>query len=447
VISRRRLFQLGGAAALTLPLAKYARRARATGGNVAKRFIVFYFPDGIPGVSQNGDPSLWDPNGPVLAPLQPYASQVVFFKGLSMGPTDSGSHPGGAKKMLTATDGGNGISLDRRLASTVGANDPFDMLYLGAQVNGDNPSGDMFISYVAPGSTTPPEDDPVAAFARVFGGVGSSGGSGGGSGSGTNTALAMREVSVLDNAAEEIQALESQLGATEKNKLDLHLQAVHEVEQRIQALASGGGGGASCSMPSINASGIDSTTLYTPELFPQILQAQTDLMIQAMACGMTRVGVIQSSHHTSNLIMSRFANTDLYTPNFDMRSHQASHYGASHDPTNIQYADYVLQVTWWVQQYAYILQQLQAIPEGNGTMLDNSLVLLCTEICDGNTHLHDDMPFVLAGGGGGAIKTGQTLAFDYHRHADLLLAIGNAMGDSMTYFGDSSSGPLPGLLA
>jgi hypothetical protein len=80
-------------------------------------------------------------------------------------------------------------------------------------------------------------------------------------------------------------------------------------------------------------------------------------------------------------------------------------------------------------------------------MLDNSLVLLCTEICDGNTHLHDDMPFLLAGGGAGTIKTGRLLSFDYHRHADLLLALGNAMGDPMTYFGDASSGPLPGLLA
>ena len=440
MISRRRLFQLGGAAALTLPIARLARRARATNGATAKRLIIFYYPDGIPGVSQNGDASLWDPNGPVLAPLTPYASSLVYFKGLSMGPTDSGSHPGGAKKLLTATDGGNGMSIDRRLASTVGAGDPFDMLYLGAQVNGDNPSGDMYISYVSPGNTTPPEDDPVAAFARVFGGSGSSSG-GGGSG---DAARAMRQVSVLDNSAQELAQLEAQLGATEKQKLDLHLQAVREVEQRIRAL---GGGAASCAMPSIDATGIDAQTLYQPELFPQILRAQTDLMVQAMACGLTRVGVIQAAHHTSNLIMSRFANTDLYTPNFDMRSHQASHYGAAHDPTNIQYADYVKQVTWWVAQFAYLLQQLHARPEGAGTMLDNSLVLLCTEICDGNTHLHDDMPFVLAGGGGGAIRTGQTLSFGYRRHADLLLSIGIAMGDSMTSFGDASSGALPGLLA
>ena len=104
-------------------------------------------------------------------------------------------------------------------------------------------------------------------------------------------------------------------------------------------------------------------------------------------------------------------------------------------------------MTWWVEQFVYLLAQLAARPEGDGTMLDHSLVLLCTEICDGNTHLHDDMPFVLAGGGGGSVRTGQVLDVGYRRHGDLYVAIANAMGDGLTAFGDASSGPLPGLLA
>ena len=80
-------------------------------------------------------------------------------------------------------------------------------------------------------------------------------------------------------------------------------------------------------------------------------------------------------------------------------------------------------------------------------MLDESLVLLCSEISDGNTHLHDDMPFVLAGGGSGTIRTGQVMNVGYRRHGDLLVAIANAMGDGIGSFGDASSGPLPGLLA
>jgi len=447
MISRRRLLQLGGAAAISAP---FLRRLRANPAAAkAKRFIVFYFPDGIVGQSQAGEASLWTPTGSEssfqlsdsLAPLAPYKNQCVFFKGLSMGPTDAGSHPGGAKKLLTATDGGNGISIDQHLAQTIGHGDPFPMLYLGAQANANNASGDMHISYVQPGNTTPPEDDPVAAFNRLFAGTGTT--TGGGMGSSDSAA----KLSILDRSRDELAALESKLGDApdEVAKLDLHLEAVREVEMRIQAL--GGGAPASCGMPTIDAAGIDASTLYAPEMFPKILRAQTDLMVQAMACGLTRVGVIQAAHHTSDLIMSRFANTPLYEQGFDMRSHQASHYGATHDPSHHEYADYAKQVRWWVDQYGYLLGQLAARPEDGGTMLDHSLVLLCTEICDGNTHLHDDMPFVLAGGGGGAVRTGRFVDVGYRRHGDLYVAIANALGDGLTSFGDASSGPLPNLLA
>jgi hypothetical protein len=438
MITRRRLFQLGGAAAITAPLARFARRARAATPQ-AKRLVIFYFPDGVPGVSQAGEPSLWAPSGSetsftlpaLLAPLVPYQSQCIFFRNLSMGPTDSGSHPGGAKKLLTATDGGNGISIDQRLASTVGAGDPFHSLYLGAQANANNASGDMHVSYVAPGVTTPPNDDPVDALARIFPG-------GGGSGGGSDDGARKRRLSILDANAAEIADLRSKVDGDEGMKLDLHLEAVREVEMRIAGVSAG-----TCAMPSVDTTGLDATTLYAPEKFPEILKAQTDLMVQAMACGLTRVGVIQAAHHTSDLIMSRFAGSAMYDPSFDMRSHQASHYGATHDDTHREFHAYVQQVNWWVQQFAYLLSQLAARPEDGGTMLDQSLVLLCTEICDGNTHLHDDMPFILAGGGAGTVRPGRLLDFGYRRHADLLLTIARAMGDTIDSFGDSSSGPLP----
>jgi hypothetical protein len=443
MITRRRLLQLGGAAALTLPL-----RPRLRAGNPtprAKRFIVFYFPDGIVGPSQNGEPSLWSPSGSessftlpdVLTPLAPYKSSCVFFRGLSMGPTDSGSHPGGAKKLLTATDGGNGISIDQRLGSTVGAADPFRTLYLGAQANVNNASGDKHISYVAPGLSTPPDDDPVAAFTRVFGGLGTT------MGGGTDGSR-VRRLAILDNARTELEALASKLGTTEKTKLDLHIESVREVQRRIDAL--GDGTATTCGEPAIDASGLSAATLYAPERFPQILRAQIDIMVQAMACGLTRIGVLQASHHTSELIMSRFANTDMFDPSFDMRSHQASHYGAAHDPQKREYRAFGQQVKWWVAQYAYLLSQLAARPEDDGTMLDYSLVLLCSEVADGNTHLHDDVPFILAGGGGGTIRTGRFMDVGYRRHGDLYVAIARALGDSLTSFGDASSGPLPGLL-
>lgn len=447
-MKRRDLIKAGGAALLAWPFMRMLERraaAHVTPTN-ARRLIIFYYPDGVPGASSSGEPSAWHPTGDganfqlssVLAPLAPYRDHCVFFRGLSMGPTDAGSHPGGAKKLLTAVDGGNGISIDRRLASTVGAHDPFTSLVLGAAASANGASSDKHISYVSPGVTVAPDDDPAAAFARVFGGGGSTGGGGG-----SSDPRAPRRLSVLDRAKGDLQALRGKLGSTEQSKLDLHLDSIREVEQRISGMA---GGTATCASPSIDATGL-SGALYQPEKFPQILRAQSDLMVQAMACGLTRVGVLQASAHTSELIMSRFAGTPMYDPNFDMRSHQASHYGATHDQAHREYLAFAQQCTWWIEQLAYLLGALAARPEGEGTMLDYSLVLCCTEVCDGNTHGHDDMPFILAGGGGGKIRTGQVLQTGYRRHADLLVAIANAMGDGLTSFGDASSGPLPGLLA
>jgi hypothetical protein len=416
----------------------------------AKRLIILYHPDGVPGPSGNGQPSAWHPTGgetqftlpPMLASLQPYRDRCVFFRGLSLGATDVGSHPGGAKKLLTAVDGGNGISIDQHLAQTVGSGDPFRSLYLGAMANHNGASGDKHISYVAPGITATPDDDPVAAFDRVFGSTGTTTGGGGGA-----DPRVARRLGVLDRSKADLETLRGRLGTSEKTKLDVHLEAVREVEQRIAALGGGGGGGATCQAPSIDGAGLSGSTLYAPERFPQILRAQIDLMVQAMACGVTRVGVIQGSIHTSELIMSRFMGTPMHDPAFDMRSHQASHYGASHDDAHREYRAFAQQATWWMEQLAYLLGQLAARPEDGATMLDHSLVLSCTEVCDGNTHGHDDMPFILAGGGSGRIRTGRLLQLGYRRHADLLVSIANAMGSGITGYGEASNGGIPGLLA
>lgn len=445
-MKRRSFLKALGTAAMALPVAHLlrARRARAFTPAAARRVIFYYFPDGIP--EPDGEPSRWHMSGsdtnftltPTLTPLQPFAQQCIFFNNLSMGPTDAGSHPGGAKKLLTATDGGNGESFDRYLARTVGSDTPFDHVYLGAMANQNNASGDKFISYPAADTTVAPEDDPVRAFNRLFGG-----GMGGMGGAPDGGAPSGDDKSVLDTDLADLQELQAQLGTVEKSKLDLHLEALRDLEKRLAGGGPVGGTGCSAGAPA-SLGGIDETALYDPGNFPAILQAQMDLMVNAMACGLTRVGVIQASQHTSDLIMSRFANTELYTPGYDMRSHQASHYGQSSDP---KFTTYVEQVRWFVAELAYLLDALKQRPEGDGTMLDYSMVFVCSEISDGNTHKHDNMPFLLAGGGGGALRTGRILDNGYRRHGDLYLAMAKAMGNDLASFGDASTGILPGVLA
>jgi len=443
-LARRQFIKALGAGALALPFYRLAdktlRTAWAEPKGGARRLLVFYFPDGVAGMSADGSPSLWDPSGSersfVLAdqlqPLSALRDQCVFIKGLSMGPTDSGSHPGGAKKLLTGVDGGGGESIDRFLARTAGAGAPFRHLYLGAMATLNSASGDKHISYISPGTTAPPEDKPWLAFARLFGKPA-------GPGTGDNP-----EASILDAALADLSDLRGRLGDTEKTKLDLHLEALRELERRVKGM---GPPPASCTDPRLELGGVDDTNATDPALFPKLLRAQTDLMVQAMACGLTQVGVLQCSMHTSELIMSRFPATEMYDAHFDMRSHQASHYGPSHDPAKREFHDYVLQRRWFVAQVAYLLEQLKARPEGDGSMLDYSLVLVCSEISDGNTHSHDNMPFLLCGRGGGALSPGRLLSYPGRRHSDLLLSIAHAMNQRIGSFGQAGSGPLPGLLS
>lgn len=441
---RRTVLKALGAGLLGLPALLRNGPAWAQNGQ-ARRLIVFYFPDGIAGPSEAGEASLWHFGSGQALPeqleaLTPWREQAIFFNGLTMGPTDEGSHPGGAKKLLTAVDGGRGMSIDRWIAANIGQNRPHRHVYLGAMANQNGASGDKHISYPSPEFTAPPWDDPVHAFEQLFAGAG---------GQVMDQAAAQRRadrLSILDHVRGEIGDLKTGLGASERAKLDLHLDALRQVEQRIQAVGDLPMAEACQDAPGSVAAVVRGERLYDPAQCPQILRAQTDLMVEAMACGLTQVGVIQTSHHTSELIMSRFMDSEQYDPNFDMRSHQASHYGPRHDRSRREFTDYVKQRRWFVSQFAYLLEQLAARPEGDGTMLDHSLCLLCTEVSDGNTHRHGEMPFVLAGGRAVGVRSGQVYEGRGARHADLLVTLARAMGGQIDRFGDPCNGPLAGVL-
>lgn len=450
LIHRRRFLHGLAGASLAVPMAQmFTGSARAVNkSDRAERVIFFFFPDGVPGASQIGEPSRWHPSGSesdftlpdVLSPLASLKDDCVFFNGLTSGPADNNNHPGGAKKLLTNMDGGNGQSIDQFLAQTVGADRPFRHLYLGVQANVNNASGDKHISYPSAGNSTPPQDNPIIAFDNLFGSVG------GGGGGGPDPDL-LAQKSVIDNSLAELNELRAQLGDSEAAKLDIHLEALREIELRVQGLIDGGSGGFTCENPSLDTGSLAPDNLYDPAVFPDIMRAQIDVMVQAMACGLTRVGVLQASHHTSELIMSRFPGTEMYDPNFDMRSHQASHYGDRHDEGRREFTDFVKQRRWFVEQFAYLISSLAALPEGDGTtMLDNSVILLMSEVEDGNTHSHYNLPFILAGRAGGRISTGRLLQYNNHRHGDLLTAIAQSMGSDVGGWGQDSYGPLPGLI-
>jgi hypothetical protein len=440
-MSRRGLLKALGGAALALPFYDLLRPRPARAAVTAKRVLFFYFPDGValPGQSSLDNDFHAQGTGSSftlskqLEPLAPFKDDCVFLRGLTLGSFGENNHGEGAKKLLTGVDGAGGQSLDQFLAQTAGADAPWHHLYLGAmsRQNKDAPKqSDAYISYPSAGQSIVPEDNPAAAFASLFG----QGASGPG-----QEGPDPNEVSIIDGALDDMKSLQAKLGNVEKAKLAVHLEALREAEERIKK--AGQPLPASCESPV--APGVDEASLYKDASFPDILRAQMDLMVLAMACGLTKVGTLQASYHTSELIMSRFEGSEMYVPNFDMRSHQASHYGGAGSDL---FGHYIKQRRWWMSQVAYLLDALDKRPDGDGTMLDTSLVVVCSEVSDGNTHSHHDMPFILAGRANGRLSTGRALSYDNVRHSNLLSSIAHAMGQEVC-FGQECGGPLSGLLS
>jgi hypothetical protein len=166
----------------------------------------------------------------------------------------------------------------------------------------------------------------------------------------------------------------------------------------------------------------------------RVAPLQIDLLVAAMRCDVTRVGSIQFSD----------ARNHVTFPFLDSRTdaHELSH--NANDP--LYRAETISIFSWYAEQFAYLLQKLKQTPEGSGTMLDNTLVFWCNEIAQGG-HTQNDMPFVLAGRAGGAIRTGRYLQYNGKPHNDLLVSILNAMDVKVSTFGNPNfcNGRLAGL--
>jgi hypothetical protein len=198
-----------------------------------------------------------------------------------------------------------------------------------------------------------------------------------------------------------------------------------------------GSGGLACTKPAAPAD----VDLKNDDLYLRAGQAQMDLAVAALACDQTRILTFQWSYSESEHLFG-FLNI---TGNHHAISHDFSSSGANYDAYNkIQ--------TWYQSQFAYLLGKMDAIKEGDGTLLDHSIVLWATEIGESTQHDLMMMPYLLAGSASGKIKAGRLLDFSSSKkdNNQMLVSIGQAMGATdLTSFGDSSgaTGPLPGLAA
>ena len=424
----------GALAGLPLPLFSslpraYAQAGEASEDNAPQRLILFYTPNGT-------KKELWRPDhepgalsslGPIMSALNPHLSQLTLLDGVDLkaaleGP--GGPHQRGMASLFTGAvinegdfvggDGrkagwGGGISLDQFIAQHIGDQTPFRSLELGVRVVENMPRGR--ICYAGSNQPLPPESDPARVYQRLFANIDE-----------PDVLIARRlrrRRSALDSVLSDFRQLESKLDARDRAKLQQHAQSLRELERRI-AISAGQGGLCQPQMPSV----IDN--VMSEADFSASARQQIDLMVAALACDQTRVASLQCSTAVN---ACRFT---FLEPEVSHEGHSLSHAG---DTNEGMQPEWERTLTWYAELFEYLLTRLAEIPEGEGTLLDNTVVIWGNEISRGNTHDLTNIPFVLAGSAGGALKTGQYLSYPDIAHNQLLLSIVQAFGIEATSFG------------
>jgi hypothetical protein len=432
---RRRAFLGGlGAGAGLLPFLPLLAAEAGGQGEFPLRLILLFSANGT--LHEN-----WAPTGsetdftlsPILAPLAPYQDQMIVLDGLSVsraGPGDDhqkgmGSLWTGSPLLVGEFTGGNGelagyadgISVDQHVANSVGAQSLYKSLEFGVQTGGANVWTRM--SYAGSNQPLAPEDSPAAMFDRLFAELDVD--------PAQIEKLKAERRSVIDLVKEDLSALEGKYGSDDKVKIEAHLDAIREIEMRNEAAVP------SCDKPVLDLD-VDQ---YANDQFPTLSHLQMDQLVMALACDMTRVASLQWSASVSNVLFSWLGVGEGH--------HDLSHYGDG-DQNMI---DNITTInTWYAGEVKYLLDAMAAVPEGDGTLLDHSLVVWGNELSRGNSHGNNPVPFVLFGGANGAWPTGRYLQYDGTLHNRLLVSLCRAMGVVQDTFGgnDDSTGGLQGLL-
>lgn len=441
-MNRRQFLRGSGSLAIALPfLSSLQGKVGAAPTPRPKRFIAWFSACGTinPVWTPSGTESAFS-FGDILRPLDPYKSDVLILDGVDMVSTAYGpgsAHQKGMGHLLTGTElqsgsfaGGGGasagfaggVSLDQVIAKRIGEGSKLASVQLAVQAFNNDVWSRM--SYSGAGVSLPPINDPQIAFDRMFGGmVGDPA---------AVTKLRAQRKSVLDGVAGHFASLNAKLSGEDRARLDAHLYAVRDVEKRLDAVSS-----STCKTPTRPGT----MDLKSQAAFPVVGKLQMELLALALACDISRVATFQWSRATSPTVYSWLGS--------DMKEshHELSHAG---DSDAVAKAKLVRINKWHAEQFAYFLGLLKKTEEAPGeTLLDNSLVFWGNELSVGNTHSRKDMPFILAGGAGGAVKPGRYLKYPAGTpHNNLLVAMGNAMGATdLKTFGNAKycTGALPKL--
>lgn len=427
IFSRRDLLKRLNFSALALPLWSVLQETGLAQGSEESRALFVYYPDGniLKDFFPDSVGSAFDlPT--ITAPLAPFKSKLILPKGLHY--KTGGSHEGGASYCLTGVaDSSSRVrySIDSYLGDQLASDRPYKSLRLGVGANFQS-GDDKRIAFLKTGAGAFVEDHPKKAFTNIFGQ--------GLTADQTNQTVNL-DKSVLDFSLNQLKALQQNLGAIEKSKLDSHLQALRELELRI-----GNAANITCS-PTPDYRGIqfpDQETSYPPthqinDHFGLMSEIMIDIMVEAFHCGVARFGLLQWSHAVSP---TRFDFTK--GPGIGKHHHELSHYGG--DPNGGMAQEFKACQKWYMEQMALLLTKLEARKISERSLLDSMTVMATTEIADSNLHNFENIPCVMAGGANGKLKTGQALNLNGEAFNRLHVTILRAMGLSDSTFGDPDAG-------
>ena len=429
----RRTFLKGVGASLSLPLLDAmipaATASTKTAALPVKRLGYVFMPMGC-------DQSRWTPAGtdgtlgelsPILQSLGPVREHVTAFTNLELRNAYPGSHATSNSSFLSAAKAKHTESNDYYLATTadqlaaqqIGRDTQLPSLELAMdllQTTGQCDNGYACVyqnnlSWSSPTTPLPYEAHPRVVFERLFGEGGSIA---------ERRAALRKRASLLDWITEDIASLKRKLGPADQAKVNEYLDTVREVERRIQKAEADT---TTSSLP------VDlERPLGVPASYTEHAKLMFDLQVLAMQGDITRVTTFQLARETSNRTYA--AETGVADPH-----HPLSHHG--NDPEKI--ARMAKINAFHVSLFAYFLERLKATPEGNGTLLDHSLLLYGSGIGNPNVHDHTNLPVLVAGGAAGGLKGNRHIRYkDPVPLANLHLTLLDKVGVKIDAFGDSS---------
>lgn len=430
--TRREFLRRLGLSAGALPLLSGLPLFGALPGDAPRRRLILVFsPNGtIP--SEFWPDTVGDRPGlkRILAPLHPFRERLLTLRGVNNRVRGDGDgHMRGMSCLLTGIElfpgniqgGGetpagwaSGPSIDQEIRRFLQA-DPatrtrHGSLEFGVAVPNRADPWTRW-SYAGPNQPMTPVTSPYAMFGKLYG----------------QTKDRESLVSVLDGVRADLRVIAARVDVHDRVVLDRHATSLRELEKDLQAQAQAG----TIAVPSAPAAGV----LLENDNIPAITRMQTELLLSSFQNDLARVATFQFTHSVGQARM-RWLGVE------------ENHHALSHDPDlNRGSLEKLIKINiWFAEQIAHLAKRLQDTPEpgGQGSMLDHTTIVWTNELGKGNSHSHEDIPWLLLGGGLG-FKGGRALKFDKVPHNRLLMSLAHGFGHRLKTFGNPSlcgDGPL-----